>query len=115
MAMSLADRLPVPLKNMCSMKCDIPPISGASCREPTFTHTPMDTERDFGRVSDTTRIPLERVSFLYIQSSFSKHQWCQDTRNFIHLCNLLDVCLAVQIIFPYGSELRVHVARHAPE
>src|SRR5512143_2005149 len=69
MAMSFADRFPVPLKNMCSMKCDIPPIAGGSCRDPTFTHTPMDTERDFGRVSDTTRTPLERVSFLYIARS----------------------------------------------
>jgi len=69
-AMSLAVLFSVPLKKRCSMKCETPPISSGSCRDPTFTQTPMDTERDLGRVSDTTRIPLERVSFLYIIFSF---------------------------------------------
>ena len=49
---------------------DPPPSSFDSCREPTFTHTPMDMERDLGRVSETTRIPFDRVSFLYIYCSF---------------------------------------------
>src|SRR5512143_3321843 len=74
--MSLAVRFSVPLKNRCSMKCDIPPISCGSWREPTFTHTPMETERDFGRVSDTTRIPLERLSFLYIARSPAATKSC---------------------------------------
>jgi hypothetical protein len=48
------------------MKCETPPISFGSCREPTLTQTPIEIARDFGRVSDTTRIPFDRVSFLYM-------------------------------------------------
>jgi hypothetical protein len=70
MAMSFALRRSVPLKNICSIKCETPPSSGGSWREPTFTHTPMETERDLGSVSDTTRIPFASVSFLYIYFSF---------------------------------------------
>src|SRR5215510_9275030 len=60
-AISSADRLVVPLKSMCSMKCVIPFCSGDSRREPVPTQTPTETERTCGMTSVITRTPLERV------------------------------------------------------
>src|SRR6266566_2821564 len=59
-AISSADRLVVPLKSMCSMKCVIPFCSGNSRREPVPTHTPTETERTCGMTSVMTRTPFER-------------------------------------------------------
>jgi len=35
----------VPLKSMCSTKCEMPLVSAGSQREPDLIHTPMATER----------------------------------------------------------------------
>src|SRR5882672_10138280 len=59
-AISSAERLVVPLKSMCSMKCVIPFCSGDSRREPVPTQTPTETERTCGMTSLITRTPLER-------------------------------------------------------
>ena len=60
-AISSADRLAVPLKSMCSMKCEMPFCSAVSRREPLETHTPTDTDRTCGMVSVMTLIPFGRV------------------------------------------------------
>ena len=44
-AILCAERERVPLKSMCSTKCEMPFISAASQREPDLIHTPMATER----------------------------------------------------------------------
>src|SRR5213083_711618 len=59
-AISSADRLVVPLKSMCSIKCVMPFCSGDSRREPVPTHTPTETERTWGMTSVITRTPLDR-------------------------------------------------------
>ena len=60
-AMSSADRLVVPLKSMCSMKCEMPFCSAFSRREPEPIQIPTDTERTCGIVSVITRTPLASV------------------------------------------------------
>src|ERR1041385_6737314 len=60
-AISSAERLVVPLKSMCSIKCVIPFCSGDSRREPVPTHTPTETDRTCGMTSVMTRTPFERV------------------------------------------------------
>ena len=59
-AISSADRLVVPLKSMCSMKCVMPFCSGDSRREPVPTQTPTETERTCGMTSVITLTPFER-------------------------------------------------------
>ena len=59
-AISSADRLLVPLKSMCSIKCVIPFCSGDSRREPVPTHTPTETERTCGMTSVMTRTPFDK-------------------------------------------------------
>src|SRR2546429_558789 len=44
-AISSAVRLLVPLKTMCSMKCEIPFHCASSSREPVCSHTPIEAER----------------------------------------------------------------------
>ena len=60
-AMSSAERWVVPLKSMCSMKCEMPFCSGVSWRDPESIHTPTETERTWGMVSVITRTPFESV------------------------------------------------------
>ena len=50
-AISKADFVAVPLKSMCSMKCEMPLFSAVSFPEPVFTNTPTATERTYGRRS----------------------------------------------------------------
>ena len=40
-----AERFFVPLKTMCSTKCEMPFEAASSSREPVFTHMPMEMER----------------------------------------------------------------------
>jgi hypothetical protein len=61
-AMACADRLVVPLNNMCSTKCADPLSSSDSCRDPRVSHTPTVTDRTCGIVSVTSRRPDGRVS-----------------------------------------------------
>ncbi len=56
--MSCADRDLVPLKSMCSTKCEIPLTSGVSQREPDLTHTPIATERRWSMRSVSTIRPF---------------------------------------------------------
>src|SRR5215831_20467375 len=44
-AISSAVRCLVPLKTMCSIKCEMPFHCGSSSREPVLIHTPIETER----------------------------------------------------------------------
>jgi len=57
-AICSAVRLVVPLKTMCSAKCEMPFTSGSSWREPVRIHTPADTERICGITSLSTVSPL---------------------------------------------------------
>src|SRR5271163_3841077 len=57
-AICCAERLVVPLKTMCSTKCDIPFSGAVSSREPEFTHTPIDTLRTCGMLSVSTSSPF---------------------------------------------------------
>ncbi len=63
-AISSALRLSVPLNSRCSMKWDTPARSAGSFRDPTFTHTPMDTERTWGIRSVRTTMLFPSTSFL---------------------------------------------------
>src|SRR5436309_78770 len=56
-AICSAFRSGVPLKSMCSRKCEIPACSMLSSREPTRTHMPIAIERTEGTRSVTTRMP----------------------------------------------------------
>ena len=60
-AISVAPRVGVPLKAMCSRKCAIPFWSARSCRPPAVTQMPADADRRPGMFSVTMRKPLERV------------------------------------------------------
>src|ERR1019366_5248779 len=60
-AMSSADRLVVPLKSMCSMKCEMPFCPVDSRREPEPIQMPTDTLRTCGMISVITRTPLPSV------------------------------------------------------
>ena len=63
-AISSAERLVVPLKSMCSMKCEMPFCSGVSRREPVPIQMPTETERTCGMASVITRTPFgERGHF----------------------------------------------------
>ncbi len=57
-AICCADRERVPLKSMCSTKCEMPFISGVSHREPDLIHTPMATERRCSMRSVSTIRPF---------------------------------------------------------
>ena len=57
-AMSSAERVVVPLKSMCSMKCERPFCSPISRREPVQIQIPTETERTWGMGSVITRTPL---------------------------------------------------------
>jgi len=59
--MSSAEREGVPLKSMCSMKCEMPFSAGVSQREPVPIQNPTATLRTEGMGSVMTRMPLERV------------------------------------------------------
>src|ERR1035438_10116845 len=59
--MSSADRLVVPLKSMCSMKCEMPFCPVDSRREPEPIQIPTDTLRTCGMTSVITRTPLPSV------------------------------------------------------
>src|SRR5947207_6857773 len=51
----------VPLKSMCSRKCEMPACSCASSRDPPRTHRPTATERTVGSFSLTTLTPESSV------------------------------------------------------
>src|SRR6185437_5754697 len=55
-------RRSVPLKNMCSAKCAIPPASTVSYREPAANITITTTDCAYGRSAVRTRRPLSSVS-----------------------------------------------------
>src|SRR4051812_48798236 len=55
---SKADRRSLPLKAMCSRKCDTPDTSGVSSREPVRTKKPSATDRADGLVSPMMVRPL---------------------------------------------------------
>ena len=61
-AMSSAERLLVPLKTMCSTKCEMPLTLGSSWREPDFTQIPIDTERMWSICSVRMVSPLGKTS-----------------------------------------------------
>src|SRR6266850_3853338 len=61
--MASADRVAVPLKTRCSIRCDMPPRSSGSWRDPVSTHTPTATDRTCGIGSVSTRMPLPRTLF----------------------------------------------------
>ena len=56
--MARALRRAVPLKAMCSRKCDRPCSASISSRAPAATHTPSETVSSCGMVCETTRRPL---------------------------------------------------------
>jgi hypothetical protein len=56
-AISWAEWEGVPLKSMCSMKCEMPAWCSGSNREPTPIQTPRASERTPARGSVTTRSP----------------------------------------------------------
>ena len=60
-AISDAENLSEPLKIRCSMKCEMPPSSTGSSREPAAIQTPRATERTESRRSVATRRPLSSV------------------------------------------------------
>src|SRR5690349_18957088 len=60
-AISSAERLVVPLKSMCSIKCEIPFCSWFSRRDPVPIHMPTETDRTWGMASVITRTPLASV------------------------------------------------------
>ncbi len=51
----------VPLKSMCSRKCEMPACSTPSSREPARIHSPSAIERTEGIASVTTRTPESSV------------------------------------------------------
>ena len=55
--MSRALRSAVPLNSRCSRKCDAPASVPDSSRDPMPAQTPIDTEREPGTCSVTTRNP----------------------------------------------------------
>ena len=52
-------RRSVPLKNMCSAKWAMPPMSGVSYREPAANMTKHDTDCASGIGAVSTRMPLD--------------------------------------------------------
>ena len=62
-AMASAERVAVPLKTRCSMRCEMPPRSSGSTREPVSTQTPTATDRTCGIASVTRRMPFGRTLF----------------------------------------------------
>ena len=58
--------LRVPLKSMCSMKCETPLSLGFSKRDPTARKRPMVTDRISGMGDVMTLSPLSRTSFWYV-------------------------------------------------
>src|ERR1041384_5557639 len=62
--MRAALRCSVPLKNRCSMKCEMPFCRRDSCREPFSTQIPRLTERVPSISRETTRRPLARTVLL---------------------------------------------------
>src|SRR5215218_4023085 len=56
-AISSALRLPVPLNNRCSRKCEEPATASVSSREPTLTQMPTVADNTPGIVSVSTRRP----------------------------------------------------------
>src|SRR5262249_36615313 len=62
LAICSAERFAVPLKTRCSMRCEMPPRSSGSAREPVSTQMPTATERTWGMASVTTRSPFGRIS-----------------------------------------------------
>jgi hypothetical protein len=61
-AISSADRFLVPLKSMCSMKCEMPFSSEVSRREPVRIQTPIEIDRTWPISSLITRTPFFRVA-----------------------------------------------------
>ena len=53
-----ADLVLVPLKNICSKKCEIPLLLNVSFREPVPIQTPIATERTVGIFSSTILTPF---------------------------------------------------------
>src|SRR5690625_4332651 len=62
-AISWADLESVPLKNICSKKCEIPLFIFVSLREPVKTHIPIVTDLTEGICSWTIRSPFGLVCF----------------------------------------------------
>ena len=63
-AISSAERFLVPLKSMCSMKCEMPFSAEVSRREPVRIQTPRETDRTWLISSLITRTPLlQRCDF----------------------------------------------------
>src|SRR5215211_6571392 len=60
--MSSAERVVVPLNNMCSTKWAMPPRSAVSCRDPRVSQTPILIERTWVIFSVRRRRPLSRTS-----------------------------------------------------
>src|SRR5699024_11741397 len=63
-AISWAVLVFVPLKNICSKKCEIPLFVSFSFLDPASTQIPMVTERTDGICSITIRSPFLHVCFL---------------------------------------------------
>ena len=62
-AISSAVRFVVPLKTMCSRKCEMPFSDSFSWREPERSQTPIEMERTTGMVSVMTVRPFGKTSF----------------------------------------------------
>ena len=65
-AMSSAERVSVPLKTRCSIRCEMPPRASGSTREPVSTQIPTATERTCGIASVTMRMPLGSTLLRYV-------------------------------------------------
>ncbi|MNT98398.1 hypothetical protein D3C72_2409710 [compost metagenome] len=61
-AISFALNVSVPLKNICSRKCDTPFNEGDSSREPVAIHIPMAAERTVDISSVTIVTPFLQVN-----------------------------------------------------
>ncbi len=56
----------MPLKIMCSMKCEMPPSAAGSYRLPLPTQMPTDAVRTVSSFSEIRRTPLGRTRLTYM-------------------------------------------------
>src|SRR5579871_537351 len=76
-AIASAERFLLPLKTMCSTKCEIPFHCGSSSREPVLIQMPSETER-MCCISSVMRVsPLGRISRRILRASLLMENVCK--------------------------------------